>query len=157
MSKNKVQDPFVGPIKDMQNRQGEHHSNYYRGRHRVVMLDTRSSILALTNTSDVAWTDVDVTSLMPATISADTVALIILAEIRDTGSAATDCSVSFRKNGTTSTALVVHGSHINDVYGGGQGIVGIDSNDILEYTVDATGANTADVNAYIVGYIEQLS
>ena len=157
MSKNKVQDPFVGPIKEMQNRLGEHQSNYFRGRHRVVMLDTRESILALTNTSDTGWTDIDVSSLMPVTISADTVALIILAEIRDTGSGATDCSVSFRKNGTTSTVLVANGSHINDVYGRAQGIVAIDSNDILEYIVDATGANTADVNAYIVGYIEQLS
>lgn len=157
MSKNKVQNLFVGPIKDTQNKQKEHHSNYYRGRHRTVMLDTRHSILALTNTSDTGWVDIDVSSLMPATIPDDTIELILFAEIRDTGSAATDCSVSFRKNGTTSTALKANGSHINDVYGSAQGLVAIDADDILEYNVDATGVNTADVNVYIVGYIEQLS
>jgi len=155
MSKNKAHDPFVGSVKQLQKEQGEHHSNYYRGRHRVVMFDDKISALTLTSASTVTWTDLDVT----AHVSADTIAVIVLLQVNDSGSAATNALIQVRPNGSVDTVghVVATAGYINDQIIYAQGICKVDTDKILEYQRTASGAGTLDAKIEVVGYIEQLS
>lgn len=156
MSKNKVQNLFVGPIKDMKNKQNEHHTNYYRGRHRLVPFTERVLLTgaSVSSSSDVGWTDVDVSS----EVSEDAIAVILAVFFSDTGSATTNCFVKYRQNGSSSDGTgFVYGRHLNAQWESDQMIIPLDSNKIFEYSVDASGPNTATLATYIVGYFEQLS
>lgn len=156
MSKNKAKDPFVGPIKKMQRGQAEHHSNYYRGRHRVVPFKERVLLAgaSVSSSSDVGWTDVDVSS----EVSEDAIAVILAVFFSDTASSTTNCFAKFRENGASSDGTgFVYGRHLNGQWQSAQLIVPLDDNFIFEFNVDASGAGTATLATYLIGYIEQLS
>ena len=162
MSKNKIQDPFLGPIKDMQRSQNEHHHNYYRGRHRITMFDNVINVLNLPGVSTSTWTDLDFTGYTSSgtgQISDDTFAVILQVRVKDSASATSDAFISYRKNGSTDTIgqLVAQPSHINNTYHFEQGIVYLDSNYICERAILASGANTLTSDIYLIGYIEQIS
>lgn len=164
MSKNKVQDPFVGPIKEMQVRQGEHHSNYFRGRHRVVMLTNKEKLVDFSAAStNATYADKDVRlksdGVTASSVSDDTIAVILQVIIQDTGSATANCDIHVRKNGSTDdpAILVAKGGHLNSTNRFYNGIVGIDSNYLIEHKRTASGAGTLTGSINLIGYIEQLS
>lgn len=162
MSKNKLRDEFFGDYVENKKKQQIHHENYYRGRHRIVMLGAGVNILTLTNSSDVSsWTDIDVSGKKvtggTGDISDDTIALILLVSVKDTASATNNTYMAFKGGSAASATAYAHTSHINNQYNTEQIIVPINSSYILQYQAEASGASTLTGIVNIVGYIEQIS
>lgn len=162
MSRNKSTNNFLAPIaKNIQDSERLNKS-HYRGRHRTVMLDSAISLVSLTSQSSTGWVDVDLSGYTSAgtdDISDDTFAAIIYIALSDTAGASSTPAAFFRKNGTTDAIGQLgtscdHG-HSHVFYS--QGIVGVDSDYIFEYKLQAGGSNTMSITVYLVGYIEQLS
>jgi len=163
MSKNKIDRGIVGIIKGNEKKQAIQESNWFRGRHRVVMLTNKEILLNFAAVSDVAsWTDKDVrvkSDTTASSVSADAIAVILQIITQDTGSAANTTYIQVRKNGSTDDpgTLRAQGGHVNSMPMYASGIVGIDSSYLIEYTVNASGAGTLTGTVNLIGYIEQLS
>ena len=165
MSKNKAQNPFLGPIKDARGRQHRHETNYHRGRHRTVMLPSRIAAFQLNNQSTFTYADFDPTVYMSEAvyggtgqISDDAFALILLVCIRDDASATTAAYGELREKGVTNPSMYVNAGHINNSFVCQQGVVGLqESTKRFQYQLTASGGGTADLHVHIVGYIEQIS
>jgi hypothetical protein len=107
--------------------------------------DSFSDVAALTKIENTSWS---------TTVPADAKALIILAQCRDSGSAAGgDLVVKlYSAAAATNEALNVRcGGLTNDYLTSNQGIVPATDGDIW-YTVNASGANTMDIWLTVVGY-----
>ena len=160
MSANPTKDPFIGPIAEMRDTLNNHVTNYYRGRHRIVMIDDVEALtLTLVGTAGVADLDLSPYIVTGGTgkISDDTIACIFKVRVKDTGSATTNISFSMRKKGLTGYQFITNGGHINSQYNNAQGFVGIDSNYTCQFKLTASAANTLSVTVYMVGYIERLT
>lgn len=164
MSRNKSSTPLLSDIARKRKEQDRHQVSWFRGRHRVVMLTNKEYVLAFSSASDqLTWTDIDCTlqsdGITATSISEDTIAVILLMSLRDTGSAATTCYLQARVNGSADDPgqLVVRGGHINSMTNYESGIVGVDTDKKIEYKRDSTGASTATGDIAIIGYIEQIS
>lgn len=162
MSINKASTPLLSDIQRRANEQKRMQKSWYRGRHRVVMLDSAISILALTSQSTTGWVDIDLsgyTSVGTSDISDDTFAVILYIALSDSAGASSTPAAFFRKNGTSDAIGQLgtscdHG-HSHIFYSQGQ--VGVDENYIFEYKLQAGGSNTMSIDVYMVGYIEQIS
>jgi hypothetical protein len=155
MSKNKAGSNIIKEVGALQRNLNIQQTNYWRGRHRIVMLTDRVAVTAatVTSSSDIGWTDVDMTSY----VSANTFAVILAVFLSDTASATTECYVKFRENGSSSDGTgFVYGIHLNSQWSSNQLIIPVDSNLTMEYNLNATGSNTATLSTYIIGYIERL-
>ncbi len=154
MSKSKVQNPFLGGIKEMQDGQSVHHANWFRGRHLFIPFTDWVSVLTLNSVSDTGWTDLNVS----ADVSDDAFAVILLAFFQDSASATVNTFAKFRENGSTSDGTAyIHGSHLNSQWRSQQFIVPIDSTKKLEYNIEASGVNTATLHLYLVGYYSKIT
>ena len=162
MSSNKQDLGLAGRLKGGDDRLTKLERSYWKGRHRLVMLQNRvAAMTPLTGQSTVAFTNLDLTALTSAgssDISDNTIAVVLNVAFKDSGSAATYATAELRSNGATQNgALIVPAHHINSQFNYGQGIIAVDENYILEYAINASGANTAALSIYVVGYIEQLA
>lgn len=126
------------------------------------MLDSAIELVNLSNQSSTSWLDVDLsgyTSSGTDEISDDTFCAILYIVLSDSAGSASTPAAFFRKNGTTDLVGQLgtscdHG-HSHAFYSQGQ--VGLDSDYIFEYKLQAGGANTMNIIVYLVGYIEQIS
>lgn len=162
MSQNRLKySGIMGQIKQRERRQDNHEYGFFKGRHRVVLLDNKELLVSLVGSSSVAFTDKDVRTLSgggASSVSANAIAAIVQLVLSDTGSAATATLLQVRKNGSTDDPghVLTRAAHINSTQGYAQGICGIDESFLLEYKLTASGANTATASIYLIGYIEQL-
>lgn len=162
MSKNKIDRGIVGLIKGNEKKQSVQESNWFRGRHRMVMLDSAIQVLSLASQSSTSWVDIDLsgyTSTGTSDISDDTFCAILYIALADSSGASATPAAFFRKNGTSDAIgqLGTSCDHGHSHYMYSQGQVGLDSNYIFEYKLQAGGANTMSIQVYLVGYIEQIS
>lgn len=162
MSSSREDQGVAGWLKALKDRLFTLESFHWRGRHRFVALDNKPAVLTLTSQSTLGFTNLDLSTLTPSgggtTLSNDTIAALLLVAFKDSGSAASVANAQFRINGGAGLAnMIVPASHINNQFNYAQGIVAVDSAYILEYAINASGANTAALTVYLVGYIEQLT
>lgn len=162
MSKNKSSKPFLSEYNVKLKEQERQQKSWYRGRHRTIMLDSAIQVLNLTSQSSTGWVDIDLsgyTSTGTDQISDDTFCAILYIALADSGGATATPSAFFRKNGTTDAIgqLGTSCDHGHSHYMYSQGQVGLDSNYIFEYKLQAGGSNTMSITVYLIGYIEQLS
>lgn len=154
MSINKRKMPFIGGIQESMQSQETHKMNFFRGRHLFMPFTNWVSILTLTNVSDTAWTDENVS----AEVSEDAFAVLLYVAFNDSASASTHTYAKFRKNGSSSDGVgSVNGYHINNVFQTGHLIIPIDDNKIFEYNIEASGANTATLHLHLVGYYSKIT
>ncbi|MFH2031379.1 MAG: hypothetical protein ABIJ40_12315 [Bacteroidota bacterium] len=129
---------------------------------RLVATATRNvvidpvAVLDLTNQSDIAYTDLDLSSYT----TPRTFAVILKLYFVDSGSAANITTFRVRKNGHVDAIdpiLNASGGHINSMPGWAEGSVGCDENQTVEYEVNASGAGTATtVQIVLTGYYEGI-
>ena len=154
MSKSKVRTPFLQTIKETELAQTQHHANFYRGRHVFVPFTNWVPILTLNSVSDTGWTAENVS----AEVSADAFAIVLLAFFLDTASSTVNTFAKFRGNGSTSDGTAyIHGGHLNSHWRSQQFVIPIDDNKIFEYNIEASGANTATLHLYLVGYYSKIT
>jgi len=154
MSKSKVKMPFVGDIKDMGLAQKQHHVNFARGRHLFMPFTERIQILNLNGVSDTAWTDKDVS----ANVSDAAFAALLAVFFKDSASATVEVSAKFRENGASSDGTgFVFGRHLNNQWQSNQLIIPLDADKIFEYSIEASGANTATLHVYLIGYFSKIT
>lgn len=154
MSINKRKPPFIGEIQAAQQSQATHHANFYRGRHVFIPVSERVQILNLNNVSDTAWTDKNIS----ANVSSDAFAAFLLLAFYDTASATVNTFAKFRENGSSHDgSAFVQGGHLNSVFNVEQAIVPLDANKVFEYNIEASGANTATLHVYLVGYYSKIT
>lgn len=104
--------------------------------------------LSLASQSDVAYTDLDLTS----DTSANARAVLLNLFIQDSGGA--NALLYVRKNGVTPTYVPYVRSQVASVYNNIAVAIPCDTGQVIEYSIDATGANTADVAITVLGYWE---
>lgn len=154
MSINKRKPPFIGDIQQSKRSQETHHTNFYRGRHVFIPFTNWVSILTLNGVSDTGWTDKNVS----ANVSADAFAVVLLVFFQDTASATVNTFAKFRENGSSSDGTGwVHGGHLNSQWRSQQLVIPIDDNKIFEYNIEASGANTATLHVYLIGYYSKIT
>lgn len=163
MSKNKADKNGAETIQAMQKQQAIHQQNWFRGRHRVVMLTNKEPLIIFTAAGDTAaWTDLDCTlqsdGITPTSITEGTIAVILQAIVQDSGSAATTTYLEVRPNGSTDDPghILARGGHINNMASYAQGIVAVDTVFKVEYKKDASGAGTLTGSINLIGYIEKI-
>lgn len=123
---------------------------------RVVGKATNTTDIADTNrTTTLNWTDLDLTS---ATSASAKFALMRIQITIDSINGAANCSIGLRKNGDTPTYYPSLRLDSTWAAGGtslhGFVIVELDSGQVCEYTLTATGTIQFDTYAMVLGYIE---
>lgn len=120
---------------------------------KILFLDTPVSALSLSGSGDAGWTDVDLTT----NTSSATCAVCVQLRVTDSGGGAT---FNIRPNGTswaeTGVAPRVRTSAA-DEYANDTLWVGTDTGQIIEYNLNASGANTASAQIYIIAYMEEVT
>jgi len=121
----------------------------------LVWKDASERPLNLANcVAAVAWTDLDLT----ATTSATAKIAVIQLRLTVNTVGATVCSLSVRKNGTTptyfpqiraDTAFPIAGNYFTEVC-----LVGLDTGQVIEYTVAMGAGWDVDVAIEVLGYYE---
>lgn len=121
---------------------------------RTVYNSQTTAKVSLSNSSDVSWTDVDVT----AETSARAYMVQITVEIEDTGAAATRASITVRKKGETDVDqyqwTFAHPANSRPTQQ--TKWVGLDTDQIFQYQADASGVNTLTTKIRILAYKEWL-
>jgi hypothetical protein len=118
---------------------------------RYVAMD-KTQVLSAPGSSDVNWTDLDLT----ASTSANTFAVNLNIQMRDSGSAANNTYISVSDDGGATAYLIAKGGHINDQYIYATGVVGCSTGQVVEYKIEASGSGTADAYIYLLGYFEYI-
>lgn len=124
------------------------------GNNVIIKTDTQY-ILELLEQSDVDWTDLDMNTAGSGLVPEKANAVILSIEFADSGFPAIDCAGALRKKGEI-------GSEQRFLVRPGPGglptnvsaLVGVDSNGILQYWIDASGTGTATFKIRLVGWIE---
>jgi hypothetical protein len=123
-------------------------------RRTYTALEPDVNVLDLSAQSTVTDTDLDLTS----STSARAVAARLLVTVKDTGTPAATVFASIRKNGTTTDARE------RRVYPQAAGVtisqiveVELDSAQVMEYAIDASGAGTCDLRIDVLGYYERAT
>ena len=118
----------------------------------IVWKATTTASLALDNQGDVAFTDLDLTSVT----SADAAGVLISASLRN-NTANEYARFIFRKNGTTPdypaelTSDDSFGANVNHF---GMYLIGCDTGQIIEYKIDTESSSTVSVMLSVLGYWE---
>lgn len=108
--------------------------------------------LEITSSSDVTFTDLDLT----AYTSANATYVLLGVYLSDTGAGA---KIYFRKNGASPAAPQYCYALYADVANKGsssQILVPLDTDEVIEYYLDASGTNTASCIVYVIGYMEDF-
>lgn len=119
---------------------------------RYVTLSSPIEVLAVTAQGDVSATDIDLSSYT----TPNTYAVYVKARFRDSASAGTETTGVLEKNGSGSQEVLIKGGHINNLRITENAIVQCDENQIIEYSISASGANTAAMWVYLLGYYEYI-
>lgn len=118
----------------------------------IVWKATTTASLALDNQGDVAFTDLDLTSVT----SADAAGVLISASLRN-NTANEYARFIFRKNGTTPdypAELTTDDSFGANVNHFGMYLIGCDTGQIIEYKIDTESSSTVSVVLSVLGYWE---
>jgi len=122
-----------------------------KGTRTVQIAET--TVLTLTNQSDVSATELDLSSY----VTPRTFIVHLRLSMQDSGSAAGQTYIAVRKNGAAAPSdLVCEGHQVNDIIGYESGPVRCDSDQKVQYAIDASGAGTANVTIVLFGYEEGI-
>ena len=123
----------------------------------IVWLDTPVQVVAQTNkTSDIAYTDVDLT----ADTSANAAIAMLQLHVHIDSIASGSVYLRVRKNGTTPTYppyifwgdyYLTEGDYIENIVG--SVLCGLDTGQIFEYNLDVAGTIKVDAYINLLGYI----
>jgi len=99
----------------------------------------------LMNSSDVAWTALNIEADSDAMLPKGAKELKIYTCCRDSASAANDCWVALTPNTATNDYFNAIGGYPNNTYRGHTALLGCDKDGDVNYRINATGANTFDI------------
>ena len=119
--------------------------------------DSSESVLTLANaTSDVNWTDIDLTSTTSSNAKAAYLLLILSANSK--GAAGTAAKLELRKNGTTPTEVPTHVIYSDGIATGviytEMAIIGTDTAQVIEYSLTLGSGWNVNVEIHVLGYWE---
>lgn len=118
----------------------------------AVWKDTEETALALTNQSiDITMTDLDLTAYTSAAAKMAILNIVIHIDSYADG----DINITLRKNGTAATKPVFQfpapAAALNATF---FCIIGLDSDEIMEYALSISGTAQIDLTIYVLGYFE---
>ena len=122
----------------------------------IELEEPKTSLLSLAGTgSSGGWVDLDISSA----VDDDVTHVMVQLTFNDSASAGTNVSFWVRNKDDSSSPgpLIVKGNHINSQSNYAWGIIGLDSNDYIQYRLGASGATSANANIYLVGVIRQVT
>lgn len=107
--------------------------------------------LDLADQGDVAFTDCDLT----ADTSAKAISVLLMVSVEDSAPGAS-VYAAFRKNGVTADAREIRVyPQVAGIHNTAMVMVDLDAGQVLEYSIEASGADTFNLRADIVGYWER--
>lgn len=123
------------------------------GEGRIILERLTSYIKTEQDKSDESWKDWDLDD--STTVPTNAKAVMLVVQVRDSGSSTFNASMSFRKNGETSGKqnYPVFCFAPDDALTTQFVIVEMDDNHVIEYSINASGSNTFDYFIKLWGWI----
>lgn len=112
-------------------------------------------LLDLADQGSIDWTDLDINTAGTGLVPIKANAVMVLVRFRDSGTPATAVNACLRKKGETAESQQVKVWPLEvDIPITVAMTIGLDSDGIIQYSINASGESTADLNIRLFGWIE---